>query len=108
MEIRNRYVTVIVDGKMDTWTGSSDTKCKKLALERARFLQKNGHNAYAVEIVQIYQEDVMTDKEKEINEITIRLNRVYGENGDTYPGEYDQERDRYKKLTGKDFKPSVF
>jgi len=59
--MRNHYVSVIVDGKLDAWTGPNpehDKTIQRTALARAEFLRKEGHTAYAVEIIEIKPEDV--------------------------------------------------
>ncbi len=63
--MRNNYVSVIVDGKLDIWTGPSPAKDaypKRLALARAEHLKKQGKEAYAVEITEILPEDVPARK----------------------------------------------
>lgn len=59
--LKNHFVSVLVDGQLDAWTGPNPEKnraSKKLAVQRAETLRREGHTAYAVEVIEILPEDV--------------------------------------------------
>ena len=57
---RNRYVSVVVNGQLDAWTGKNpdkDPEAKRKALERAGLLRRKSHTAYAVLVTEILASD---------------------------------------------------
>ena len=59
--MRNHYVSVCVDGNLIGWTGANpekDPNSKMQALQRAECYRSMGHTAYAVEVIEIKEEDV--------------------------------------------------
>lgn len=61
MSNRNHYTSVVVDGNIIGWTGANpekDANSKIHALQRAECYRSMGHTAYAVEIIEIKEEDV--------------------------------------------------
>lgn len=58
--MRNHYVSVIVDGQIIGWTGPNpekDKNSKVHALQRAECYRSMGHTAYAIEVIEIKEED---------------------------------------------------
>ena len=58
---RCSFTSVIVDGKLDIWTGPNEQKVKgarKQAIERAKMHRAQGKTAYAVEVKEILEKDV--------------------------------------------------
>ena len=58
--LRNKYVSVVVEGKLDTWTGANPDKfpkAKNVALFKAALFREQGKTAYAVVVEEILDED---------------------------------------------------
>jgi len=59
--MRNKYVTVVVAGQLDVWTGKNPDKfpgAKREALGRAQVLREKGKTAYAVTVEEILPSDI--------------------------------------------------
>jgi len=100
----NRYVSVVVNGKLDVWTGNNpdkDPEAKRKALERAEFLRRGGDTAYAVLVSEIREEP----KEKTMPQLERREpespRHEEGCRGiSSYDSAYDELREAMARLLG--------
>jgi hypothetical protein len=59
--LRNKYVTIIVNGQLDEWTGENPDKYPPSAvrsLARTKLLKKTGKTAYPVLLTEILESDL--------------------------------------------------
>lgn len=72
-KLYNHYVSVVVEGRLDNWTGANpekDPNSIMTALQRAECYRSLGKPAYAVEIKELQESDyyAMINKRREHHE----------------------------------------